>query len=63
MCYNVREGGGFMINGEKKGSTLYVLEILRKYTDRNHSLTYSQILDKLEKEMRLFLKEKRLHAI
>ena len=47
-----------MINGEKKGSTLYVLEILRKYTDRNHSLTYSQILDKLDSEYEVKLERK-----
>ncbi len=47
-----------MINGEKKGSILYVLEILKRYTDKNHSLTYSQILEKLENEYDLAIDRK-----
>lgn len=33
---------------EKKGSLLYVLEILQEYTDSNHCLTYAQIGEKLK---------------
>lgn len=36
-----------MIN-EKKSAILYILEILQKYTDKEHSLTYSAIIEKLE---------------
>lgn len=32
---------------EKKGSILYVLEILKNYSDENHPLTYEMIIDKL----------------
>ena len=32
---------------EKKGSILYIWEILKKYSDENHLLTYDQIIDKL----------------
>ncbi len=35
------------MNGEKKSSVLYVLDILREYTDANHSLTYAEIGKKL----------------
>ena len=33
---------------ERKNSVLNVLEILRKYSDENHLLTYSQIIEKLK---------------
>lgn len=36
-----------MVN-EKKASLLYILDILKEYTDINHSLTYSEILGKLK---------------
>jgi len=32
---------------EKKSSVLYVLEILKKFTDKDHSLTYAMISEKL----------------
>lgn len=32
---------------EKKGSILYILEILRQYSDENHPLTYEDIINKL----------------
>lgn len=35
------------MNGEKKSSVLYVLDILREYTDDKHSLTYAEIGKKL----------------
>lgn len=35
-----------MLN-DKKSSILYILEILQKYTDKDHSLNYSQIREKL----------------
>lgn len=35
------------MNGEKKSSVLYVLDILREYTDAKHSLTYAEIGKKL----------------
>lgn len=33
---------------EKKSSILYVLDILRKYTDKDHCLTYAAIAEKLQ---------------
>lgn len=33
--------------GDKKSSVLYVLEILKQYTDKEHSLTYNAIVEKL----------------
>lgn len=45
ICYN-DSGRKTMIN-EKKSVILYVLDILRKYTDKDHSLTYSAINEKL----------------
>ena len=33
---------------QKKSSVLYILDILREYTDSNHCLTYAGIIDKLK---------------
>ena len=33
--------------GDKKSSVLYVLDILKQYTDKEHSLTYNAIVEKL----------------
>lgn len=33
--------------GDKKSSVLYVLDILKEYTDKDHSLTYNEIASKL----------------
>jgi len=38
------------MNGEKKSSLLYVLNILKKYSDKKHMLTYSDIARKLREE-------------
>lgn len=38
------------MNSDKKSSLLYVLKILRKYTDKNHMLTYGDIARKLREE-------------
>lgn len=45
LCYN-GSMEKIMIN-EKKSAILYILEILQKYTDKDHSLTYSAIIEKL----------------
>lgn len=39
-----------MIKEDKKLLILYILDILKKYTDDNHSLTYSQISEKLKQD-------------
>lgn len=39
-----------MIKEDKKFLILYILDILKKYTDDNHSLTYSQISEKLKQD-------------
>lgn len=36
-----------MFTGNKKASTMLILEVLREYTDENHYLTQQQICDKL----------------
>ncbi len=36
-----------LIDGGKKISILYILNILKKYTDKNHPMTQQQIMDKL----------------
>ena len=37
-----------MSKSDKKLSILYLLDILKQYTDENHSLTYSEIDQKLQ---------------
>lgn len=43
---------------EKKSSILYILDILKKYTDSTHSLTYSAIAQKLELDYDIQLERK-----
>ncbi|MBQ8845465.1 MAG: WYL domain-containing protein [Clostridia bacterium] len=46
-----------MLN-DKKSSVLYILEILQKYTDKYHSLNYSQIREKLSRLYDITLERK-----
>ena len=39
-----------LIDGGKKISILYILNILKKYSDVNHPMTQQQIAEKLESE-------------
>ena len=39
-----------MKNTDKKLAILYLLDILKKYTDEKHSLTYAEIDTKLQNE-------------
>ena len=47
-----------MVGKDKKLSLLYILDILKKYTDENHSLTYSEIDLKLNEEYGIKLDNK-----
>lgn len=47
-----------MIGKDKKLSLLYILDILEKYTDENHSLTYSEIDLKLNEDYGIKLDNK-----
>ena len=53
------------MNSDKKSSLLYVLKILRRYTDKNHMLTYGDIARKLREEYKLKISfiEKRLNMV
>ena len=46
------------MNSDKKSSLLYVLKILRRYTDKNHMLTYGDIARKLREEYNSDLERK-----
>lgn len=46
-----------MIN-EKKGSILYVLEIIKTYSDENHPITYAEIISKLDRIYNISLERK-----
>jgi len=46
------------MNRDKKSSLLYVLKILKKYTDENHMLTYGDIARKLREEYNSDLERK-----
>ena len=46
------------MNSDKKSSLLYVLKILKKYTDKNHMLTYAEIARKLREEYNSELERK-----
>ena len=39
-----------LIDGGKKISILYILNILKKYTDMNHPMTQQQIMEKLQSD-------------
>lgn len=43
---------------EKKSSILYILDVLKRYTDKNHSINYSAIIDKLKSNYDIELERK-----
>lgn len=43
---------------EKKSSILYVLDIIKKYSDERHYLTYAEIIDKLYRDYGICLERK-----